>query len=227
MKKLGIYSILLFGALVFVGTYTLATNQDNSFWMEAAQGGMAEVRMGELALQKSQNDEVRRFAQMMVDDHTRSNQELMTLAQGKNITLPTDVSNRHREAMEKFNRLSGADFDREYMKTQVKEHERMIKLFERQSEKGGDADAKAFATKTLPNLQSHRQMARTISDSVKNTGRAGNGNQNTNRDSNSDTGNSNMNMNSNQNTNATRNTNSNSNRNTNRNTNVNSNINGL
>lgn len=229
MKRFGLYAVLLFTGLALFGKHSLATNQDNNFWMEAAQGGMAEVMMGNLALQRAQNEEVKRFAQMMVDDHTRSNEELKTLAAGKNVTLPADVNNKQKATMSKLNGRSGADFDREYMKTQVSEHEKMVKLFQRQAERGTDADAKAFAAKTLPNLQSHLEMARTISANVKNMKRGGNSrnnnmNSNSNMNSNNN-GNSDMNMNSNRNSNSNRNTNTNSNRNMNSNQNMNSNTN--
>lgn len=229
MRKFGIYAILLTTGLILFGKAVIATNQDN-FWSEAARGGMAEVRLGNLALQKSQNEEVRRFAQMMVDEHTASNNELMQLAAGKNVTLPTDLDRRHSGMMTKLNNLSGANFDREYMKSQVSDHEKMIKLFRKQSERGTDADAKAFAAKNLPNLQSHLQMARTVYNGVRRSSRGGNMNSggNANSDSgmnmNSDT-NSNMNMNGNRNSNVNRGNRSNRNSDTNRNMNMNANSN--
>ena len=225
MKKFYAVCVSL-AAAVFVlnGFITQASNQDR-FWTEAAQMGLAEVALSNLALQKSQNEQVRSFAQRMVDDHTAVNSALTQLAGTKNVTLPTTPDQKHQSALDKLNGQSGDEFDRNYMKQMVKDHEAAVKLFQRQSERGEDADAKAFAAKHLPALQSHLQMARTMSDGLKSASR---GNKNEDR-GNTNSGNSNggnmdnMNMNSNSgNSNANRNTNSNRNTNTN-NTNGNSN----
>lgn len=222
MKKIiALGTVLAVVVFVLNGVISQASIQD-SFYREAAQSGMAEVALGNLALQKSQNEQVRDFAQRMVTDHTASNQELTTLAASKNITLPTDMDAKHRNAMDKLNGMSGTEFDKAYMKQMVKDHEAAVKLFSRQAERGDDADTKAFAAKTLPILQDHLQMARTINDSVSNV-RNGNNNMNTNsnsRNMNMNSNNGNMNMNGNTNTN--RNTNTNSNR-----SNTNDNINGF
>ncbi|MEJ7848394.1 MAG: DUF4142 domain-containing protein [Pyrinomonadaceae bacterium] len=205
-----------------------AANQDN-FWADAARGGMAEVALSNIALQKTQNEQVRQFAQQMVTDHTAVNTELMSLAASKNVTLPTDMDSKSTAAAAKLNGLTGTAFDRQYMKTMVKDHEKMVKLFQRQSERGSDADAKAFAAKTLPALQGHLQMARTIETSVKASARGNNGrgnDRNTNSNSNSSmnmNSNSDMNMNSNSTMNMNMNSNSSMNSNSDMNLNMNSN----
>ena len=139
-----------------------AVVKDN-FWNDAAMGGMAEVALANLALQKTQSDAIRQFAQQMVTDHTAANGELTSLAATKNVTLPAAIDAQHKSAMDKLSAKSGADFDRDFMKTMVSDHEKMIKLFQDQSQKATDADVKAWAAKTLPTLQSHLQMARSIS----------------------------------------------------------------
>jgi len=219
---------------VFVlnGFMALASNQD-SFWEDAAQMGMAEVALSNLALQKTQNEQVRSFAQKMVDDHTAANDELKQMATGKNLTLPTDMDAKHQAAMTKLSGMTGADFDRAYMKQMVKDHEAAVKLFQRQSDRGTDADLKAFAAKHLPTLQGHLEMARTTYDGVRNIKSKTDGGGNDNRDANSRTENtnggnmnSNTSMNSNLNTNSNRRTNSNRSPNRNTNTNANTNANG-
>lgn len=195
--------------------------------------GLAEVQLSQLALQRASSEQIRSFAQQMVTDHTATNQELTQLAASKNITLPTDTDAKHRAVAEKLGGMSGTDFDKAYMKQMVKDHEDAVKLFQKQSDRGTDADAKAFAAKTLPALQNHLQTARTLYDSMKNTKSGGNNNSDTNSNSNSDmnmnSNSGNMNMNSNNNTNSNRssnrNGNTNSNRSTNRNNNTNSNVN--
>ena len=206
MKRIvALFAVLVVAVFVLNGYMTQASNQDR-FWAEAAQGGMAEVALANLALQKSQNEQVKAFAQKVVDDHTMANNELKALAAGKNVTLPMEVTAKQTAMMDKLSGKSGADFDKEFIKTMVKDHEKMIKLFERQAESGTDADVKAFATKTLPTLRSHLEMARTMSAGMKNMSRNSNTddnrysdktpNVNPNANMNSNMMNSNRNMNS-------------------------------
>src|SRR5216110_2197491 len=102
MKKfLVICTILAVGVFVLNGVITQASIQD-SFMTKAAQDGMTEVALGNLALQKSQNEQVRSFAQQIVTDHTSANQELTALAASKNVTLPTDIDTKHRSMVDKL-----------------------------------------------------------------------------------------------------------------------------
>lgn len=132
------------------------------FATRAAQGGMAEVELGRLASQKAQNAEVKKFAQMMVQDHTNANTELKSLASKKNITLPTALDAEHKAVMDKLQGLSGAEFDKAYMDAMVEDHEKTVDLFQAQADDGADADLKAFAAKTLPKLKQHLEMAESI-----------------------------------------------------------------
>jgi putative membrane protein len=139
----------------------------NGFMTKAAEGGMAEVEAGKLAAAKAQNPEVKQFGQQMIADHTRSNNELKTAAGKKNVTLPTEPDAMHKAMAQKLSGLSGAEFDKEYMRGQIEDHERTIALFQAQADNGTDAEAKAMAAKTLPNLKMHLEMARKISDKLK------------------------------------------------------------
>ena len=206
-KTIALSTILAITVFVLNGFIAQASNQD-SFMREAAESGMAEVMLGNLALQKSQNEQVRSFAQQMVSDHTAANEELKALAASKNVTLPTDVKAKHRNAMNKLNGMSGTEFDKAFMRQMVKDHEAAVKLFQREAERGNDEATKAFAAKTLPTLQGHLQMARTMYDSMKNM-KDGNSNSNSNSN-NGNMNNMNMNSNSNPSNNSNRN-NSNSN----------------
>jgi putative membrane protein len=198
------------------------SSDDKSFVKKAAEAGMAEVEMGHVALKQASNEEVKKFAQRMIDDHSKANTELMQLAQSKGITLPashnmgtgnqnntaassdsitptgqhitgttapqagtqqtgtqqkndrTATGTTHSDSskamkgnddhkkMDKMSKLSGAEFDREYMKHQVADHDKAVALFERQAKNGKDAELKAFAERTLPTLKEHQQMARDI-----------------------------------------------------------------
>lgn len=135
---------------------------DRDFLMDAAMGGMLEVELGRLATQQGASDAVKQFGQRMVDDHSKANEELMSLAQSKGITLPTAIDEKHKKDMTKLSSLSGAEFDREYSKMMLSDHRKDVSEFEKQSTHGTDADLKAFASKTLPTLQEHLKMAEAL-----------------------------------------------------------------
>lgn len=137
------------------------------FMTRAAQGGMAEVQLGQMASQKAQNPEVKKFGQKMVQDHTNANTELKALAAKKNVTLPTELDAEHKALMTRLQGLSGAEFDKAYMDAMVDDHEKTVDLFQNQADDGDDADVKAFASKTLPNLKAHLQMAKDINGKLK------------------------------------------------------------
>jgi putative membrane protein len=188
------------------------SNQDHKFVMEAAMGGMMEVELGRVAAQQGASDAVKQFGQRMVDDHTKVNQELMALASSKGMTLPTALDEKHQQHVAKLQAMSGADFDRAYGKMMLSDHNKDVKEFEKQSTRATDPDLKAFASRNLPALQEHLQMARALpgaegggGDNMNNSNRS---NRNSNRNSN---GNSNRNSNGNSNGNANGNSN-NSNR---------------
>ncbi|CAN5617440.1 hypothetical protein BH18ACI1_BH18ACI1_05130 [soil metagenome] len=143
-----------------------AMGDEKEFMTTAAQGGMAEVKLGELASTKAQNAEVKAFAQKMVTDHGKANAELKDLAKKKNFTLPTDVSEDQKETYNELAKLSGAEFDKEYVKTMVDDHEKDVDAFQKQADDGDDADTKAFAAKTLPTLKYHLEMIKKIDDKV-------------------------------------------------------------
>jgi putative membrane protein len=144
------------------------SSADKKFMMTAATGGMAEVEMARLALQKSGSDSVKQFAQKMIDDHTAANSELMQVASTKGVTLPTQPDAKQMAMMAKMQKLSGREFDMMYVREAgVKAHQDMEKLFMKESMSGKDADAKAFAAKTLPAVRMHLQMARDMMAGMK------------------------------------------------------------
>ena len=153
-------------------TNSNTTSMDNpvdakGFMTTAAESGMAEVQLGQLAAKKAQSADVKQFAQKMITDHTKANSELKQLAEKEIVSLPTELNAKHKDLMTKLQGLSGAEFDREYMKAQVEDHEKAVSLFQNQTDDGEDADIKAFASKTLPTLKSHLEMAKSINDKLK------------------------------------------------------------
>ena len=173
------------------GTQVAMSSQDRDFVMDAAMGGMLEVELGRVAAQRGTNEAVKQFGQRMVDDHGQANQELMSLASSKGLTLPTALDEKQQQQVTKLSAMSGAEFDRAYAKLMLKDHEKDVKEFERQSTKGSDPDLRAFATKTLPTLQQHLELARTL------PGNEGSGGSNSNNSGGSRNSNRNSNGNSN------------------------------
>ncbi|MGI8641011.1 MAG: DUF4142 domain-containing protein [Pyrinomonadaceae bacterium] len=143
------------------------SSADKEFMTKAAQGGMVEVKLGELAASKGQSVDVKAFGQKMVADHGKANDELKALAAGKGVTLPTDVNSEQKEMYDKLSKLSGAAFDKEYVAEMVKDHEKDVAEFQKQADSGTDSDVKAFATKTLPTLKSHLEMIKGTKNMMK------------------------------------------------------------
>jgi putative membrane protein len=135
---------------------------DRKFVEQAAMGGAAEVEAGRLAQQKAGNEAVKQFGSRMVQDHGDAGAELKQLATAKNVTLPNAPDATHQAEMHKLEKLSGAAFDREFTRMMVRDHEKVVAAFEKQSTSGSDPELKAFAAKTLPTLRTHLQMAKQI-----------------------------------------------------------------
>ena len=143
-----------------------SAKDSTKFAANAAQGGMAEVEMGRLATQRAGDALVREFGARMVADHSRANSELKSIAAQKGIQLPPDLNSEQKSEMDKLSKMSGAEFDKEYMSAMVKDHETDVKDFDTQSKEGNDPEIKAFAGKTLPTLQQHLQMAQQAAQKV-------------------------------------------------------------
>jgi putative membrane protein len=148
------------------GTAKMAGSPDEKFVMEAAEGGMMEVQLGQVAVAKATSADVKQFGQRMIDDHSKANDELTGLASSKGITLPTALDAKHQAEVDRLSKLSGADFDRHYMMMMVEDHNKDVAAFDRESKSGKDPDVKAWAAKTLPTLKEHQTMAKDVAAKV-------------------------------------------------------------
>ena len=144
------------------GTTSVLSNEDRDFVITAAQGGMAEVAMGQLATQKGTSPDVKGFGQRMVNDHGASNQELTQLVREKGLEMPGTPQEQSKDAASHLNALSGAEFDRMFMQHMVEDHQKHVNDFDRASRTAQDPAVKAWAAKTLPVLQQHLTLAREI-----------------------------------------------------------------
>ncbi len=149
-------------------TTPVAVSEDDAkFVTEAANGGMAEVELGKLAKEKGQHLDVKAFGEMMIRDHSKANDELATLAQAKNITLPATLGTDEQNLKDELSKKAPGDFDKSYIEDMVKDHEKDIKLFEDASKNLKDTELKAFVDKTLPTLRNHLDHAKSVKDKLK------------------------------------------------------------
>jgi putative membrane protein len=143
---------------------------DTNFVTEAAQGGLMEVELGKVAAQKASSSQVKEFGQRMQKDHTKANEALKQIATTKGIKVPTALDRKHKSTVDQLSKKSGAEFDREYMKAMVDDHKEDVEKFQREADKGDDADLKKFASEHLPILKEHLELAQTVRQQVDNKG---------------------------------------------------------
>ncbi|MHC5599919.1 MAG: DUF4142 domain-containing protein [Nostoc sp.] len=138
------------------------SSSDRQFIRAAAQDGLAEVQLGQLASQKGASTAVKQFGQRMVQDHTLVNNELKQLATQKGVTLPTSIGSKNQQVQQRLSKASGTTFDRQYINVMLQAHKKDISAFQNEAQQGKDSDLKAFAAQALPTLQDHLQHAQSI-----------------------------------------------------------------
>ncbi len=161
------------GLCLFIASPSVAAEEHEkydaatqSFLKEAAQGGMTEVTLGQLASEKGHNEAVKSFGQRMVKDHSRVNEELKKLAHAEDVTLPTDMGSGGKELEQRLQKLSGAEFDQAYMQAMLKDHKEDIEAFNQEARNGKDPEVKNWASKTLPTLREHYQLGQTAAEKI-------------------------------------------------------------
>jgi len=131
---------------------------DKMFVKKALQGGMAEVQLGQLTLQKSNNDQVKQFAQKMIDDHTKLGEEMKPVAQQLGISAPDGPSKKDKATMAKLEALSGPAYDQAYIKDMVKDHKQDLSEFQTEASSGQDQTVKDAANQGSKVIAQHLQM---------------------------------------------------------------------
>ena len=140
---------------------------EERFMKEAASGGLMEVQLGKVAAEKGSHQRVKDFGKRMQADHSKANDQLKKIAAKKGVDLPTEPSGEHKSTMDKLTKLSGVEFDREYMDAMVDDHKEDIEKFQTQADKGKDPDVKKFASDNLPVLKKHLELAQSTQKQVK------------------------------------------------------------
>ncbi len=132
---------------------------DRMFVTKAMQGSIAEVQLGQLTLQKSNNDQVKQFAQRMIDDHTKLNDQMKPVAQQLGVAVPEQVSKKDRNTMAKLQALSGPAYDQAYIRDMVKDHKQDLSEFQTEASSGQDQTVKDAAAQGSKLIAQHLQMA--------------------------------------------------------------------
>jgi len=140
---------------------------DSEFAVSAADAGMMEVQLATLALSNGSSAKVKEFAQKMLEDHKKANDELKALAQKKNISLPAALSEEKQKKYDDMSKKKGPDFDKEYCDQMVKDHKDVVDMFEKARDGAEDAEIKAWASEKLPTLQHHLTMAEQMKEAEK------------------------------------------------------------
>ncbi len=137
----------------------VGAGQDEDFLTKAINAGMKEVKVSELAEKNARNEQVRSFAKDLVKDHTKANKELLDQAKNLRVAVAAGLPQDQKTKVDNLGKLTGADFDREYIRMMVDDHKEAITLFETEARTGKNADLKSFAEKTLPTLRQHLKHA--------------------------------------------------------------------
>src|SRR5215210_6116902 len=136
------------------------TAQPAEFVTKAASSSLFEIQSSQSALQQSQNNQVRDFAQRMIQDHIKASDQLKAAAQGQ--TVPTTPDAEHAQMLQQLNGASGGDFDRRYVQLQLTGHQEAVALFDQYAQNGDNPQLKQFAQQALPDLREHLQMAQQL-----------------------------------------------------------------
>lgn len=143
-------------------------DSDKRFLQEAGEGGLVEVALGQLAVQKGTSDDVKKFGQRMVDDHGKANQQLQQIAASSGVQLPQQPEAGFENVKQMLSGLSGQAFDRFYMEIMLKDHHDDVAAFTRENLTGQNTAIKSFASSTLPVLQDHLNSVGTIMNAQNN-----------------------------------------------------------
>lgn len=148
------------------GTAGASANGDRDFIEDMVADGDAEVELGRLAEQRATRPEVKEFAQMMARDHQEAGAELKQIAGKHNIQPAAGDHDDHKDLSQRLSKLSGAEFDREYMKAMVDDHEKAVNDVEKKAEDADNPEIRQWASKALPTLRQHLERARQIHENL-------------------------------------------------------------
>ncbi len=158
---------LIAGCVCFCGASAATADDaksfnDATFVQKAAMDGMHEVMLGKIVESKTKNEAVKTFAQRMVNDHTRIDADLKKAALTAGIAVPDKLDEEFQKEVDRFKNYKGSDFDRDYSKAMVSDHEQAVALFTQASKEAKNPAIKEFATKNLPIIKEHLMLAKKL-----------------------------------------------------------------
>lgn len=143
------------------GMNRMYSDGDRRFVIDAAGGGMLEAMIGKLASTNASSQEVKSLGSTLVADHEKANTELKMMAQKKGIVIPTALNDKNQRKYDDLSKKRGTEFDKDFVDFVKKDHKKDIDMFEKQAEKGDDAEIKSWARGKIPTLRRHLEMAET------------------------------------------------------------------
>ncbi|MDE1156419.1 MAG: DUF4142 domain-containing protein [Acidobacteriaceae bacterium] len=162
MKKRFAVCAVLFGLGLLATTgvgHAQGSDSDKIFVATAAQAGVDEIQLSELAETKTSNPEVKKFAQTMVTQHMELAEQIKPFALEWNVPVPMDMDSEHKAEYEKLNALSGEAFDKEYIDAMVQDHTKALELFTAEVSSAQDERLRQTVLKGKTVVDSHRIMA--------------------------------------------------------------------
>ena len=165
MCKVGLACSVIFAAALLAGALVSAAASDADFVKAAASGGMLEVDLGRFAAAHASDPDVRAFGQRMVSDHSKANQELVSVAQHQGLTVPSQMEAADLDKLHQLSKLRGAAFDKAYIDAMVKDHEKDVTEFRAQAAQQ-KSDVDRWAVKMLPTLEEHLAQAKAVEERV-------------------------------------------------------------
>ncbi|MGH6990859.1 MAG: DUF4142 domain-containing protein [Stellaceae bacterium] len=159
---IGLAAVMLAAGALAASAHPRVPQRDHIFADEAAGANLGEISEARLALAKTNEADVDRFAHRMIHDHGMANAQLKKIAEAQNIKLPTVPPANGLKQAHRLQKLEGAAFIRAYIRDQIADHQKVIAMFQRESRTGRDYQLKNFASDTLPILRTHLRLARAL-----------------------------------------------------------------
>jgi putative membrane protein len=162
------FSIAVLLIAIGMGVARARATNDKEFVQKAASGGKMEITLGEMAIRQATSDDVKKFGQRMVDDHSLASHDLMALAEKDHLGLPRDMDKEDNSMVKHLSGLKGREFDLAYMQHMVQDHKDDVKMFQEMANDGKNPDLKNFAQRYVPILEQHLKMAQDIENKLEN-----------------------------------------------------------
>lgn len=170
-SRIALFLLIAIGVIAYaIGISGAAAVNDQEFVRKAASGGKMEVRLGEIAMQQASSNEVKNFAQRIINDHNLANQQLTALSERNNLEVPQDLDRQENNTVKELSSKKGRDFDQAYMDSMIQDHRKDLELFQKMAKEGKNPELKNFAQQNIPVLQKHLQLAEQVSSKIKQQG---------------------------------------------------------